>query len=187
MSNTVAVLETVTPSRILGLALPALGVLVATPLFILLDTAVVGRSGGVHTLAALAAASTIYTQVTAQLTFLSYGTTARAARSYGSGNRAAAVAQGVQATWIAVIVGLSLTLIVWFGAQYFTDWLTTDSQVVNQATQWLKITSFAIPLVLIDMAGNGWLRGVQNTRLPLWFTLAGVIPAAVVIPLFVHW
>ena len=187
MSNTVAVLETVTPSRILWLALPALGVLVATPLFILLDTAVVGRSGGIHTLAALAAASTIYTQVTAQLTFLSYGTTARAARSYGSGNCAAAVAQGVQATWIAIIVGLSLTLIVWLGAQHFTDWLTTDSQVANQATQWLKITSFAIPLVLIDMAGNGWLRGVQNTRLPLWFTLAGVIPAAVVIPLFVHW
>lgn len=187
-SNTATESATVvTPSRILGLALPALGVLVATPLFILLDTAVVGRSAGAASLAALAAASTIYAQVTGQLTFLSYGTTARAARSFGAGKRSQAVAQGVQATWIAVVVGFSLTIIVWCGAGVFTGLLTSDPQVSAQATQWLKITSFAIPLVLIDMAGNGWLRGVQNTRLPLLFTLAGVIPAAIFIPLFVHW
>ncbi len=175
------------PNQIFALAFPALGVLIANPLFILLDTAVVGRTGGGALLAALAAGSTVYTQVTTQLTFLSYGTTARAARSFGAGNRQQAVAQGVQATWIAVIVGSSLTTIVWVGAPTFTGWLVTDPAVAYAATGWLRITSFAIPMVLIDMAGNGWLRGVQNTRLPLVFTLAGVIPAAILIPAFVHW
>ena len=53
------------------------------------------------------------------------------------------------------------------------------------ATQWLRVTSFAIPLVLIDMAGNGWLRGIQNTRLPLIFTLSGLVPGAILIPVLV--
>ena len=55
---------------ILGLAWPALAVLAATPLYLLWETAVVGRLGVVE-LAALAAGATVLAQVTPQLTFLS--------------------------------------------------------------------------------------------------------------------
>ena len=68
----------VSARTIFALAFPALGVLAATPLYLLIDTAVVGHLGGLY-LAGLAAATTIQAQVTTQLTFLSYGTTARAA------------------------------------------------------------------------------------------------------------
>ena len=55
---------------IFALALPALGVLAANPLYLLLDTAVVGRLGTVE-LAALAAGTAVQSTVTTQLTFLS--------------------------------------------------------------------------------------------------------------------
>ena len=101
--------ERVPARRVLGLALPALGVLAAEPLYLLVDTAVVGHLGAVP-LAALAIGGIVLAQVSTQLTFLSYGTTARAARLHGAGRRAEAVAEGVQATWLAVAVGLVLVL-----------------------------------------------------------------------------
>jgi hypothetical protein len=96
--------EPVTGRRIAGLALPALGVLAAEPLYLLFDLAVVGRLGAVA-LAGLAIGGLILALLSSQLTFLSYGTTARAARFFGAGDRASAVGEGVPATWLAVALG----------------------------------------------------------------------------------
>ncbi|MCX7542660.1 MATE family efflux transporter [Corynebacterium sp. P5848] len=177
-------LEKVSLGEILGLALPALGVLAATPLYLLLDTAVVGRLGQ-HELAALGAATTIQAMVTTQLTFLSYGTTARSARLYGAGEKRAAVGEGIQATWVALTVGLVIAVVILAGAPWLTLWLAGDAVVAAEATTWLRVAGMGIPLILVTMAGNGWLRGIQNTRLPLWFTLAGVIPSAILVPYLV--
>ncbi len=174
----------VTARQIFALALPALGVLSATPLYLLLDTAVIGRLGSFE-LAALAAGTTVQSTVTTQLTFLSYGTTARASRLYGSGRRREAVAEGVQATWVGLGVGLLLASLIWFSAGDIARWLTGDEAIAEESARWLRVAAFAIPLTLVTMAGNGWLRGVQNTRWPLWFTLAGVIPGAILIPVLV--
>ncbi|WP_080794517.1 MATE family efflux transporter [Corynebacterium pacaense] len=170
--------------QILGLALPALAVLAAMPLYLLLDTAVVGRLGGLE-LAALGAATTIQAQVTTQLTFLSYGTTARSARLFGAGDRRGAVAEGVQATWVALFTGLGIAAVILICAPVFTLWLSGDDIVASESARWLRTAAIAIPFILIIMAGNGWLRGIQNTRLPLYFTLAGVVPGAVLIPYMV--
>lgn len=175
---------TVSARQIFALALPALGVLSATPLYLLLDTAVIGRLGAFE-LAALAVGTTVQSTVTTQLTFLSYGTTARASRLYGSGQRDRAVAEGVQATWVGLGVGLVIASLIWFSAGRLGLWLSGDQATAAAAAEWLHIAAFAIPLTLVVMAGNGWLRGVQDTRRPLWFTLAGVVPGAVLIPVLV--
>ncbi|WP_257158414.1 MATE family efflux transporter [Corynebacterium cystitidis] len=171
---------------IFSLAFPALGVLAATPLYLLLDTAVIGRLGA-DQLAALAAGTTVQSTVTTQLTFLSYGTTARSSRLYGQGKRDEAVAEGVQATWVGIVVGLALATIVWVFAYPIALALTGNPDTASRSAAWLHVSAFAIPLTLIVMAGNGWLRGIQNTRWPLYFTLAGVIPGAIAIPIFVGW
>jgi len=175
---------TVTARQIFGLALPALGVLAATPLYLLLDTAVIGRLGAFE-LAALAVGTTVQSTVTTQLTFLSYGTTARASRLFGQGQRDRAVAEGVQASWVGLGVGLLLAGIVWLFAEQIGLALSDDAATAAAAAQWLHIEAFAIPLTLLIMAGNGWLRGVQDTRRPLYYTLAGVIPGAILIPVLV--
>ncbi|HHU67808.1 MATE family efflux transporter [Corynebacterium sp.] len=175
---------TVSARQIFGLALPALGVLAATPLYLLLDTAVIGRLGAFE-LAALAVGTTVQSTVTTQLTFLSYGTTARASRLFGQGQREGAVAEGVQASWVGLGVGLLLAGVVWLFAEQIGLALSDDAATAAAAAQWLHIEAVAIPLTLLIMAGNGWLRGVQDTRRPLWFTLAGVIPGAILIPILV--
>lgn len=167
---------------ILGLAWPALAVLSATPLYLLWDTAIVGRLGAAE-LAALAAGATVLAQVTVQLTFLSYGTTARAARKFGAGDRTGAVAEGIQASWVAVAVGSVLAVAVYVSAAPVTGWLTGGSgYVADEAAQWLRVTSLSVIPALLTMAGNGWLRGMANTRAPLYFTLAGVVPMIVTVP-----
>ena len=176
----------VTAGRILGLALPALGVLAAPPLYLLLDTAVVGRLGAVE-LAALAAGATVFSMLTAQLTFLAYGTTARASRAFGRGDVRGAVAEGVQATWVAVFVGAILLALVEVFAGGITRLLTPDGDVATAAAGWLRIAAFGIPLTLIAQAGNGWMRGVQDTRRPFLYVVGGLGPAALCIVPLVGW
>ena len=101
--------------RIAALAFPALIVLAAEPLYLLFDIAVVGRLGALS-LAGLAIGGLIVSLVGSQLTFLSTATTARSARFYGVGNRAAAVAEGVQATWLAIGLGLAVVVVVQLAA-----------------------------------------------------------------------
>lgn len=170
--------------EILMLALPALGVLAANPLYLLLDTAVVGRLGTAQ-LAALAAGAAIQSTVTTQLTFLSYGTTARSSRFFGAGHRDKAVAEGVQATWVALGVGTLLAIIVGLFAQPLAQALANDYETSVRAAQWMRVSVFAVPLTLAIMAGNGWMRGVQNTKLPFYLTLCGLIPGAILLPILV--
>lgn len=171
--------------QVLGLAVPALGVLAAEPLYLLVDTAVVGHLGAVP-LGALSVGALVLAQVSTQLTFLSYGTTARTARLHGAGRRAEAVAEGVQATWLAVVVGLVLIVAGQALARPIAEVLAGQGEVADAAVGWLRIALFGTPFILVTMAGNGWLRGVQDARRPLRYVLAGNGISAVLCPVLVY-
>ncbi|WP_260192662.1 MATE family efflux transporter [Actinophytocola gossypii] len=171
--------------QVLGLAVPALGVLAAEPLYLLVDTAVVGHLGAVP-LGGLSVGAIVLAQVSTQLTFLSYGTTARAARLHGAGRRTEAVAEGVQATWLAIVVGLVLVAAGQALAGPVARLLAGPGEVADAAVSWLRIALFGIPFILVTMAGNGWMRGVQDTRRPLRYVLAGNGISAVLCPVLVY-
>jgi putative MATE family efflux protein len=174
------------PARVvLRLAGPALPVLAAEPLYLLVDTAVVGRLGAVP-LAGLAVAGVVFAQVTSQLNFLSYGTTARASRLHGAGRRADAVSEGVQATWLALGVGLLVLVLGQVFAGPVSRLLGDRPEIAGAAESWLRVALCGAPLVLVTLAGNGWMRGVQETRKPLVFVLAGNGLSALACPLLVH-
>jgi putative MATE family efflux protein len=175
----------VTGRRIAGLAFPALGVLAAEPIYLLLDTAVVGRLGALP-LAGLAVGGLILSLVGSQLTFLSYGTTSRSARSFGAGDRAGAVGEGVQATWLALAVGVLIVVVVQALAPFLLTAIAgSRGGIAETALPWLRVAILAVPAILISMAGNGWLRGVQDTVRPLRYVLVGVGISAVLCPLLV--
>lgn len=171
--------------RIVALALPAFGVLVAEPIYLLFDIAVVGRLGALP-LAGLAVGGLLLTIVSTQLTFLSYGTTARAARWHGAGQRARAVGEGVAATWLALGIGVVLLSIVQVCVRPILDAVAGADDIADAAESWLRTALFGAPLILVAMAGNGWMRGVQDTRRPLYFVVAGLCVSAVLCPLLVH-
>jgi putative MATE family efflux protein len=173
------------PGRILRLAGSALVVLVAEPLYLLLDLAVVGRLGAAD-LAALTVGALLLSVVSTQLTFLSYGTTARSARRFGAGDRPGAVAEGVQASWIAIGVGLLIVVVMQLAGPAVLSALTGDDALARSATGWLRIAVCGVPFILLSMAGNGWMRGVQDTRRPIVFVSAGFAISAMLCPLLVH-
>lgn len=171
--------------QVLKLALPALAVLAAEPLYVLVDTAVVGHLGAIP-LAAIAVGGTVLAQVSSVLTFFSYGTTARTARLHGAGRRADAVAEGMQATWLAIFAGLLLIVLGQVFAGPVARLLAGPGAVADAAVSWLRIALFGIPFILITMAGNGWMRGIQDTRRPLRYVLAGNGISAVLCPVLVY-
>jgi putative MATE family efflux protein len=177
--------ERVPAGRIFGLAVPALGVLAAEPVYVLIDTAVVGHLGAVP-LAGLALGGVLLTQVSSQLTFLSYGTTSRTARLHGAGRRADAVREGVQATWLAVVVGLVVLTVGQLLAVPIVRALSGDDQITEATVSWVRIALFGAPLILITMAGNGWMRGVQDTVRPLRYVFFGNGVSAVLCPTLVY-
>lgn len=177
--------ERVSVRRMLGLAVPALGVLAAEPLYVLVDTAVIGHLGAVP-LAGLALGGVLFTLISTQLTFLTYGTTARTARLYGAGRRREAVEEGVQATWLGIAVGVVLLLIAQVVAAPVAEAMAGEGEIADAAARWMRIALIGAPMVLITMAGNGWMRGVQETVRPLRYVLAGNGVSAVLCPVLVY-
>jgi len=173
--------------RIAGLALPALVVLAAEPLYVLVDTAVLGHLGRVP-LAALAVGGTVMTLVVWIGTVTAYGTTGRAARRFGAGERSAAVAEGVQASWLALGAGLLLAVTMQFAAGPLARALAGggSGEVAAGAALWLRVAALGAPGLLLAAAGNGWLRGVQDIRRPLYFVLGPNLLSAVLCPLLVY-
>jgi putative MATE family efflux protein len=178
----------ITGRRIAALALPALGVLAAEPVYLLFDIAVVGRLGALP-LAGLAIGGLILATLSSQMTFLSYGTTARSARFFGAGDRAAAVGEGVQATWLALGLGALIVAAVQVAAVPLVSVLAGGSEggdIADEALGWVRIAIVGVPAILVSAAGNGWMRGVQDTMRPLRYVLVGVAVSALLCPLLVY-
>jgi putative MATE family efflux protein len=174
------------PATVLSLAVPALVVLAAEPIYLLVDTAVVGHLGTIP-LAGLAVGGGLLAWAAALLNFLAYGTTARAARRAGSGDRAGAVAEGVQATWLALLLGVGVVAVFECLAGPLARLMAGGAgPIADGGELWLRIACLGAPLLLISQAGNGWLRGVQDLRTPVRFAVAGYGVGVVLCPVLVH-
>ncbi len=172
--------------RVLALALPALAVLAAEPLYVLIDTAVVGHLRG-NALASLAIGGSVMTFAAWLGNVLAYGTTGRAARRYGAGDRAGAVGEGVQASWIALTAGLAIAVTAQVVAGPVARTLAGSSgAVAHDASVWLRIAALGAPGLLLATAGNGWMRGVQDTRRPMYFVVGANALSAALCPALVY-
>jgi putative MATE family efflux protein len=164
--------------RILALAVPALGALVAEPLFVLVDSAVVGRLGTAP-LAGLSLASTVLLTVVGLCVFLAYATTAAVARRLGAGDTAGALTLGVDGLWLALGLGLVLAVGLWLTAPELAAALGAHGDVVGHAVAYLRWSAPGLPGMLVVLAATGALRGLQDTRTPLWTAAVGAVVNAV--------
>src|SRR5690349_11006446 len=154
--------------EVLALALPALGALIAEPLYVLGDTAIVGHLGTVP-LAGLAVAGLLLSEILGFTTFLEYGTTSRAARLFGAGRPRDALDAGVQATWLAAALGVVLAIAIELLARPAVQLVAGgDTAAAEQGISWIRIAALGSPFVLITAAAQGWMRGFQDTRTPLY-------------------
>ncbi len=176
---------TVSTRRLLGLAASAFVVLAAEPLYLLIDTAVVGHLGSTQ-LGALGIGAALMTLVLVIGTFVEYGTTSRAARWFGAGRRDAAVDEGVQASLLALTIGGVVIVVGELLAGPLTTLLAGSGAVQAAAESWFRIAVLGVPGILLVLAGNGWLRGVQDTRRPVIIVLIANGASAVLSPVLVY-
>src|SRR5439155_16011872 len=149
--------------EIVRLAVPALGALAAEPRYLLADTAIVGHLG-TPPLAGLAIAGTVLTAAFSVFNFLAYSTTAGVARQLGAGNRRAAAELGVDGMWLAIGLGLVLTVLGLALAPAIADVMGASAAVRPYTITYLRVSILGAPALLVMLAGAGYLRGLQNTR-----------------------
>jgi putative MATE family efflux protein len=158
--------------EIVRLALPALGALAAEPLYLLVDTAIVGHLGRSQ-LAALGIAATILGGVFAIFNFLQYGTTAQVARAGGAGEPAAARRLGAQAVWLSLGFGAAVAVLVAALAVPLVELMGGEDPAASYAVTYLRIAAIGLPAAFLALGGQGYLRGISDLKTPLLIVVAG--------------
>ncbi|MCD7101623.1 MATE family efflux transporter [Pseudoclavibacter sp. 13-3] len=171
--------------RIAALAVPALGALVAEPVFTLIDSAMIGHLGAAP-LAGLAAAASILQTAVGLMVFLAYAATPLVARRLGQGRPAEALAAGIDGLWLALVTGIALALAGWWAADPLVAVLTPDAAVTAQAHAYLRVSLFGLPAMLVVLAATGVLRGLQDTKTPLVVVAAGMAANVALNALFIY-
>ncbi|CAM5487147.1 MATE family efflux transporter OS=Streptomyces tendae OX=1932 GN=GUR47_21180 PE=4 SV=1 [Streptomyces tendae] len=164
--------------EIVALAVPAFGALVAEPLFVMADSAIVGHLGTAQ-LAGLGIASALLTTAVSVFVFLAYATTAAVSRRVGAGDLQAAIRQGMDGIWLALLLGAAVIAVVLPTAPSLVELFGASETAAPYATTYLRISALGIPAMLVVLASTGVLRGLQNTRTPLYVAVAGFIANAV--------
>ncbi len=163
--------------EIVSLAVPAFGALVAEPLFVLADSAIVGHLGTAQ-LAGLGIASALLTTAVSIFVFLAYATTAAVARRVGAGDLTAAIRQGVDGIWLALLLGAAVVAAVLPTAPALVELFGASDTAAPYATTYLRISVAGIPAMLVVLAATGVLRGLQDTKTPLYVAVAGFVANA---------
>ncbi|WP_327116754.1 MATE family efflux transporter [Streptomyces sp. NBC_01341] len=158
--------------EIIALAVPAFGALVAEPLFVMVDSAIVGHLGTPQ-LAGLAIAAALLTTAVSIFVFLAYATTAAVARRVGAGDLASAIRQGMDGIWLALLIGVVVVALTLPLAPWLVNAFGASDTAAPYASTYLRISSLGIPAMLIVLAATGVLRGLQNTRTPLYVAIGG--------------
>jgi putative MATE family efflux protein len=171
--------------EILRLAVPAFLALIAEPLFLLADSAIVGHLGTAE-LAGLGVASAALLTAAGVFVFLAYGTTSVVARQLGAGDTRAAITAGVDGLWLAAGLGVVTAALVAGFAGPICAVFGASEAVLAQATTYLRISSLGLPAMLAILAVTGVLRGLQDTRTPLVASVVGFSANVVLNVVFVY-
>ena len=160
--------------RILELALPAFAALVAQPLFVMADTAIVGQLG-TDPLAGLGVGSTLTLALVGVFVFLAYGSTATVARLVGANREKDAAESGAQAMWLALVLGAVTGLVSWGFAPQLAAWLGAGGTVHEQAVAYLHWSLPGLPGMFLVLAATGTLRGMADGRTPMVLAIGAAV------------
>ncbi|MGL5406813.1 MAG: MATE family efflux transporter [Propionibacteriaceae bacterium] len=163
-----------TAREILSLAVPAFFTLIAEPLFLLVDTSIIGHLGTTD-LAGLGVASAALLTVVNLCVFLAYSTTGVVARAMGAGDRSRGISAGLDGVWLAIVIGAVLSVLVGVYATWLCGIFGASPAALERAATYLRISAWGLTPMLVILAATGLLRGLQDTRTPLIVATAGFV------------
>ncbi len=158
--------------EIVSLAVPAFLALVAEPIFLAADSAIVGHLGTIP-LAGLGVAGSVLTAAAGVFVFLAYATTSVVARALGAGSPTTAITAGLDGLWLALGLGTLAAIAAAATADPLTAAFGASSATGEQATVYLRIGALGLPSMLVLLAVTGALRGLLDTRTPMVVAVAG--------------
>jgi putative MATE family efflux protein len=158
--------------EVLRLAVPAFLALVAEPVFLLADAAIVGHLGTAQ-LAGLGIAGAVVQTAAGLCVFLAYGTTASVARRLGAGDQLGALRQGVDGLWLAALIGTVATAAGLLATGRLVALFDAAPAAGGYATTYLRWAFLGLVPMLAMMAATGVVRGLQDTRTPLLVAVVG--------------
>lgn len=155
---------------ILRLAVPAFATLIAEPLYVLADTAIVGRLG-TGPLAGLAVAAAVLTTVFWLVNSVTVASAGLVARRFGRADNRGAAEVAVSLAWMCI--ALSAVLLVIFVAVPgpVVRAFGASARAAPDATVYLRISAIGLPFLLCTAPALNYLRGLQDTRTPLLITV----------------
>ena len=171
--------------EVLRLAVPAFLALVAEPLFLLADSAIVGYLG-TASLAGLGVASGVLLTAVNIFVFLAYGTTAVVARRLGAGDQRGALAAGIDGVWLSLLLGVAAAAVVAVWAGPIVALFGATPEASAEAVTYLRVSTLGIPPMLMVLSATGVLRGMLDTRTPLLVATVGFTANAALSLLLVH-
>ncbi len=156
------------------IALPTFGQLIAEPVFVLADTAIVGHISP-QALAGLAVGSTLVLTAVGLCIFLAYATTSQVAKLFGAGRREEGLRLGMDDLWLSLVIGLGLAVLLFAFAEPLCAFLGVEGADLDQAVIYSRAVVLGMPGMLLVYAANGLYRGLQKVSLTLIVAVAGAL------------
>lgn len=166
------------PAHIVALAVPAFIALIAEPLFVLADTAIIGHVGTAE-LAGVGIAASILSTAVGLCIFLAYACTTSVSTLLGRGEEGKAVQAGIASMWLALGVGVGIAMLLALSGPWLIHSLGAEDTIAEYALTYLRICLIGLPFMLVCMASVGVLRGYRNTITPMYIATVAAAGNAV--------
>lgn len=156
---------------ILALAVPSIVANITTPLLGLVDMAIVGHMGSPVYMAAIALGGTMFSMIYWVFAFLRMGTSGMTAQAVGAGDIAERDASLYRAMSVAMVIGLLLIALQYPVRTMMLHFFGGDPQAAMYAARYFDVLVYGAPATMGMYVVNGWMIGVQNSRLAMWTSL----------------
>lgn len=156
---------------ILAIAVPSIVANITTPLLGLVDMAIVGHMGSPAFMAAIALGGTMFSMIYWVFAFLRMGTSGMTAQAYGAGDRSQRDAWLYRAMAVAMLIGLLLIALQSPISRAMLHFFGGDEVTSALATRYFDVLIYGAPATMGLYVLNGWMIGVQNSRLTMWMSL----------------
>jgi MATE family multidrug resistance protein len=150
----------------------------------IVDTAFVGRLG-TASVAALAVASAVLGIAFFMFSFLAHAVGPLLAQDIGGRKQEAARTLTANGLAVALLGGVVVLVILEVFAPQLLRLAGATDNLIEPATQYLRVRSLAVPALLLITLGNGVFRGHADTVTPLWIALGFNVINAVLDPVFI--
>jgi len=163
-------------NKLLLFSLPLIASSVLQLFFNAADVVVVGQFAGDNSLAAVGSNGSIINLLTNVFMGLSVGANVLVARYFAAKQEQELRKTVHTAITISVICGVILAIVGVVAAKQLLIWMQSPAEVIDLATLYLRIYFIGMPATMVYNFGAAILRGVGDTKRPLYYlAFAGIV------------